>query len=1085
MFRPRHVALPPRPSTPASVLRSVVALGALLGGLVGASCDNPACVYSAQGCTGGAAGGGGALGSAAAGTPFDGARIRDGLPTVVSVSPGGSQVNAVSPVAIRFSESMIASSVLQAFRLQDATSFPPLPILTTPVLVGDDQLLLLFPNTSNPLPAEATIDVVFDNPNGARDLTGQPLDLASGAIVGSFVVAASAPPVPQLVASWPPDGAADANERTDIVAVFDRLMAPAGFAAGGFEVEVDGAAPVPDPTPQPLEVLSLGGLGLPDARAWVWRRLEPGSSTSAPLDPGASVTLSLSVGSALEGDAGGVLASTVVGFSTPAFATPDSISITSAPNDAIGIANLAAGERELQLAVELAAAAVGDRLDLFAFGLSTEADPIQVAAVASRELTDTSTTQALGLASIPLLSKVAPFAPIFADGEVSFAVRQTRGAIVGPLRVIDLDPVASGTQSPVLDTVPPTLVDLTLPGGGGDQFLSDLTDLSLTGRASELVRAVDVRVVDLPGAAGEINNSVGAVAEFVPVVGAAVSGDFVAAPVPVGVVPTIDNGVVEEVPPITYSFTLYDRALNPGVEQFGLYRQRGAISGDPATVPGELILVEVVDRSTLEPVAGATVVVAQVDPASTSVAVGAESFVTGADGRVSVPYKDFQTVVTVDAAGYDLFTYHGVETRWLGVTLAPSTGATASVAGDITGGTTLAQQALLNSDLRLADTRRTTGRETFAANACTLDFPSFVPTCDYGPDGADGPGPIRSGRVGAQSVFLGAFDAASPSLGASEVLKGFELTFPLPAAIEGALSVVDAQVTNLFSTTEEGVEIEDLPVTINERVTFDVVQAFDSGLDTTNLVDDPVYFGVPDIFVEARLPGLDRPAAVGVARAFEDPLVPLEWDVDAYYDVALESSIGAIGSFDELVHLSVTFEDVDGDRATVRPRLSQLPNLVGQPGVRPPVVPRLLAPDETVGGVSDPVGPYDFELVHNDVLIGDILGFYEASGLFHVRVEDTAGRGWDLYRIDVPNADPADPRSLFALSSADPALALPGVGLAPGPLTATVGLYAWRAAASAPDGVGFDRERLAWSDLEREAVLVARSRPYAIELASP
>lgn len=1075
LFRSRHVNPHMRPD-PARRLRRLLEL--LLVGLLGAiaACDNPACVYSATGC--GTVGIGDPLGAEAT-TPFDGARIRDGLPRIEAVYPSGSNINPDSPIVIQFSESMNQASLQSAFRLVDSGDFSGFPIGTTSVLTGDDQLLVLFP--VSPLPSGGSIQVIFQNDNQARDLTGQVLDAIEESVVGSFAVAAGTTNATQLLTTWPPANADDVNPQTEIITVFDRDMTPAPFATDAFQVTIDGNPPSPDPVPSPIELLSLGSTNLTDPRVWVYRRTTA-SGELATIDPGSTIEVSLSVGGNLDPLEGDTLDPQVVSFSTPAFAAPISVSLASTPNDAIGLANLVEGSSELQVAVELSAASPDDTLSLFAFGTSLEDGTVLAAVQSDVVLGDSITSQVLSLSETPLLASNAVGQAIFADGDVVLAARQTRGSVVGPLRVLDLDAGAQGVQSVVLDTVAPTLDDLDLPGGGGDLFLSELRDFTLTGRASEELRAVDVVVTDLPGAAEPLENSGEAFdvgADFVPVVGSTKDGGFIAAPVRLGIVPTVAIAGTDavEVPALSYEFTLYDRALNASQAILGTFNQRGTVTG-PEVNPGETITVEVVDASTLQPLANALVVWADlsnddVNPASVS---NVQSTLTGVDGRAQITAQATETILTVDADGFDLVTFQGLETGWCSVLIQPTGGLTAQASGAISGGSLLTQQVLPADTLRVADSRRGGVPETFPTDQCEPNpFTGLDPICTFGPE------PIDAGRVGAQAIFLGDFDL--PSQGQQqEYLKGFELTLPVPPTAANSLSVVDAEIAQVFATSEIGVESEDLPVSIEDVLTFQDVSGFASELDETSLIDDPTFVGTPTVNLEARFPGLVRPAMVGVGRAFEDTDTGAkDWEVEAIFDPDLIELADEFSVFEEVMHFSMVLEDVDGDRSTVRPRLSQ-PTVVGN--FRPTLVSRLVEP-------TGSVGPGDFELVFWDSLVEPLNEIYLVDGIFRVRLEDAVGRRWEIYRLDSESVSSDSTRELqvFALSSTDGGLVDPGDGLAAGSISAEIDFFALRdgrqplIGGPVPDPEDpFERTNFAWSDLPLQSVLISESRPYVFTL---
>jgi hypothetical protein len=1092
-MRAMHPLRAPGRRTLAPALVALLALGA---------CDNPACVFGPGNCqvdpgTDGLLGG-------EASIPVDGAWIRDSAPLIEAVFPVGQTVHPESPIALRFSETMDLATLQGAFRVVNSGELGSLPLVTTSLLVADGRLLLLFPATA--MPDGGEIQIIFQDQNGARDLTGEPLAVEADAVVGSFSVAAEPPTEPRLVTTWPPDGVADASSRTDIVAVFDRRMKTAAFAGAGWQVTVDGAVTVPDPAPSPVNLSPISGVPVPDTRVWRYRRVDE-SGNILPYLKEAQVELLLSpAGAPLLSQDDEPLDQTTISFSIPSFAAPLELVLASLPTDAIGIANLTAGDaRELRLSVDLDGAAAGDQISIFAFGTSLAVEPEFAAVRSDFVLPSVADPLIVTLAQTPLVLTAEPPAAIFADGDLYLAVRQRRGNIITPIRVIDGDLQLPGTQPVVLDTVRPTLTELTLPGGGADQFLSDLRDLTLTGTASEEVRAVNVTVFGYPDPKSELSNVPSEGDPFAPVVGARSNGLFIAAPVALGLVdpqPTTRGAAHPlDVPRLDYSFRIFDRALNSnGPEIVGTYRQYGALGGtpldlddpifdpeDPLFDPGSvLVTVEVVDRRTLVPIVGAAVVSARYagddlppeDVQWTS---------TDANGQATFPHLGLDTVLTVDAPGFDLFTWHGVATDWVGVTLRPVPQPLAATVGTVVAGSAAAQDLLPDSDLLFFDSRRPEGATlAFQEMGCTVDpFTGLNPLCTFGPE------PIRARRLGAVTGLLGDFATADSRLPIAEVLKGFDLVLPVAAVAPGSSSATDLSIDKVLASLD-GVELDDLPTALSTDLTFGAVDnVVGAALDEQNLFDDPTFVGVPTVVVEARLPGIDRPVVVGPGRSFPIPggtlMAPgaLAFGCEGIYGGELEERLEALGGFEERLHLSVTVRDVDGNRATSRLRFAEFPLPMGPTeDLRPPLVSILLEPPEAA---VLPAG--SFELTYNDCLTTLYRVVYDVDGLNHLRLVDSQGRSWDLYRPDQTtpgagsNDEADDPRTILALTALDAGLTAPGLGLTPGPIQATVGLHAWK-----DDDVdpleGFSAERFLWSEIPLQSLLDSLSRGYSFTLSA-
>ena len=1065
-------------------LAAPLAAGALaLGALTG--CDNPSCVFGSGSCQGGT-GTTGQLGVGAASVPEDGLWIDDGVPIVEAVFPSGSEVHPDTPIVVRFSESMDPGSVQGAFRLIDANSIGGLPLATSSVLIGAGRLMVLFPAVG--LPANSDIQVVFQDSNEARDLTGQPLQAALESVVGSFTVAETAPETPQLVTSWPPAGEQNAGATTDIVAVFDRRMKPTSFLDTGWQVTVDTLPPVPDPIPTAVNISPLGGLPITDTRAWTYRRSDAATGLPLPYLNGSQVSLLLSPGGEVESLDDEVLPQTTIDFRTATFGAPLAASISSAPSDAIGIANLTAGDdRSLELALFLDGAVAGDRISVFAFGTGLGDEPVQVATQSDIDLTTVTNPFTITLGQTPLVQSASPLQAAFVDGEVDLAFRVSRGAVISPLRMLDVDPDTPDVQPALLDTLRPTFTDLTLPGGGGDLFHSSLIDLVLTGSASEELRAVNVTVSGFPNPEDELSNTDLTGAEFAPVVGSSSGGAFIAAPVEIGIVDPVSDGKGGyDVPDLQYSFRIYDRALNANATEIaGLFHQYGVVAGAPVS-QGDTIHVEVIDATTLQPVEGALVLAGgyfdEFTPAS-----DLESSLTDAAGRTTVTTKTDgeATVVTIEAAGYDLVSFHGVRTDWLGMLLQPTDEAPAQVAGAITAVSQSAQSFLPNADLQIADSRRLDGvQPTYGALPCTADpFTGLNPNCAFGPES------VRPGHLGAQALFVGSFGLSATAFSASEFLKGFQLQVPVPAASSGAVEVSSAQIEKLLSTTETGIQPFELPTSLGtQTLATQPIASFFDALDYDDLVEDSVFAGAAEVFVEARLPGLDRAMPIGPGASYDTTVTDPEYRIEGVYAGELVPYIAQFGDLLEASHLSVSVEDADGNRATARTRLSQLPNPAGFPdSIVPPIVPAIELPaigaDVTLG---------EFVVRFDDSLINAYKGVYFADGLQRARITDENGRRHMIYRYDDTDmaGDNLTELDLLVLDTTAPGLAGIGTGLALGNISIDAGYSAWQSAAVTPGGFtapddAFDRDRFLWSEVPLQATLIARTAPRVVGLVAP
>ncbi|MHC4377730.1 MAG: Ig-like domain-containing domain, partial [Planctomycetota bacterium] len=453
-----------------------------------ASCDNPSCAFTVAGCfeseTPGALG-------AVSSLPTEGALVLPGLPQLVSATPNGQVVNSETPIVLTFSESLAPQDVANAFSLTSTTDFGEQPVPFSATGLAGGQVIVLLP--LSPLPFAQDVRLNYVGEPELVDLTGQSLELNPGSLVASFSVATVDAVIPELVTTFPADNATGQAPNSSYLAFFDRPMDASSVGDSSWIVQVDGVDPTFDPDPVALEV-QAGPFPVQDTRVWSWTSVD-GSGDPVSLGLNVEVSLTLSPATAPLTDAAGeALATAEVSFRTASFGAPFNARITSTPDDAIGIAGLTpGGDDDLALALNLEGAQVGDILDIYAYGFDLIDGTSLVSVLRQRELTATDDLLdlGLGLTDLELTTSTDPLAAIFADGDVTFAFGLRRGNDVSVLHLLDIG-AADGVQSPVLDTLAPTLVDLAAPGGGGDLFASDLRDLVVMGFASEPLRSVHV-----------------------------------------------------------------------------------------------------------------------------------------------------------------------------------------------------------------------------------------------------------------------------------------------------------------------------------------------------------------------------------------------------------------------------------------------------------------------------------------------------------------------------------------------------------------------------------------------------------------
>jgi hypothetical protein len=983
--------------------------------LILAGCDNPICIYTPNGCQPG--GGGGSLGADnQAMTPAPGQWVIQGEPSLVGMWPQGATAHPSTSVVLEFSESLAPDTLLGAFEMVEVDFGIPTPLINPPPLIGDGRLVLLVPIV--PLLPGSGYVVRLRGDAVVTDLTGQELSHNVSSDLGSFIVAASGPATPRILATWPSDNTINQGETTEITVVFDRPMDEDTVDLDSWLVTVDGSEPAFNPPPVPHTIIA-GPVPVPLTQAWRWRSLD-GEGEAVSLGRDVSVLLTLSpTGEEILDGAGELLEETTLEFETAPFGPPVRITryVGAVAQDAIGLDDVT-GVLPILSAEFTVVPAEDDALLIYLFGEAPQDDGSggdSHTIALFRELTLDGTTALVDIMPeiLDLLTSPTSLEGRFADGNLDVAMAIKRSGVTSPVELLDTDPDMSGRQGVRFDMTPPVLRGFGQDGAELNVFFSDQRGLVIVGHANEEVRAV------------EVVTSLGGNGTLPETVGSEVGGLFVAAPIDVGILGVADL-------PLDFTLTIYDRALNAGASVSGLFTQLGAVGPVPAA---GTVAVEVFDSLTLAPVGGALILAQAVDG---SVVTDLGTAQTDGAGRATMPTAvSGETLITVDKFGYHLFSFQDVTADRLGVPLEMMGAHGAYVEGKVTSSFTVILGAQDNS---IADTRLFRNEAPFFdVDACSFDPFEFEYECFFGPE------PVRAGVPGAQ-VFLsvdGNVTAATFSAGA--FLKAVELRLPARALefgeIEDEKMHVDAFLSDL-DPEEQALAVDVHILSTSTLRTF-------AGADS-----DPI------ITVEANSPGHPRSIVVGRGITADDPVFPETWIVlaafpgaaDGVQDVA-EDNLGTWverGTLDGDLFLRAELTDAFGNLVGARPRLSQT-----DLSLLPPDAPYLLAP-ASGSSVGD-----SFTVQVSDV----ILDAHTRGGLVRVLLTDDNGRSWALWRPD-PTGDPGSV-DLFVPDLAS----VGGSPLADGTLTVSISAWAW---------AGFDAGAFLWSDLEREHDLFSHSMAYAL-----
>ncbi|MEE8467915.1 MAG: Ig-like domain-containing protein [Planctomycetota bacterium] len=988
----------PLPTPPWALLLGVPLIFALGG------CDNPACVFGVNGCQGVGGGGGGGLGSQAASVPVDGNWILPAEPQVLSVFPSGTGAHPSTPIAITFSESLASETLAGAFEVFEEAFGTPVPIIEPPSLTADGRMVILSPLV--PLQLQSTYLVRFAEDALVSDLTGQLVDQGASGDIGTFALGFSAPDIPTVIGTFPENLTGGQSDIGEVVVVFDRPMDPASFNTNSWAVTVDGVTPTENPFPLPL-VVTGGPVPIPIHSVWIWSSVD---NTGRRVSLGAAGAVDLDLSQApdkLTDEGGNELPATILEYDIATISVPVASmkAVLSDPPDAIGRPNLNDVVPVMQ--VELSADALpGDVLELFLFGLRAPAGtPLRALA---RSVAITAPTMLVDVlpGQLALLVGGATSDGVFLDGDLHVAARLTREGVSPALRMTDVDPLLTGAQPLRFDVTAPQVLELGTAGGGTAQFASDLRDLVLVGRANEEIRRVEVSTD------GGLDNGVDP-----PVSMADAAGLFVAAPVLVGLVD-------ESQAPIQYTLRVFDRALNPQEgSTLGTFRQLGAV-GRGKPLPGGPVRVDVFDQSSLALLPGALVMSHQFLGASST---PIDSALTDASGRAQVAAAPAgQTVITVDLAGFDLFTFHDLPRDVLQVPLARTAAADATTEGVVT--SPFPDANFTTQTNRIGDNRRPADlTRLYDVQTCSVVAEQLLFSCPFGPAS------ILPGLIGGRSFLSGDFNVTQGTFSATGFLRAFETQLPAPPLFPGGAELaVNLFVPELLANADP----ERQAIAIPPQV---LSLAIAPNLGTLS--------GSPVITIEGISAGLQGSLPVGLGVAF-DTGISGQWDVlGAYGGQADGIDDGGGDVLGELVTrgtiqadlvLRAELTDDMGNRVGSRTRFSNLSGLQ-----LPSDVPRFLSPGAggTSGGAS------------YDVVVADV--FRDAAGvgaMIRAEVRDSTGRAWILWARDTTNL-----AGNIVLHVPDVTV-FGGTPLQSGPATCRASVWAW---------AGLDTDAFLWTDLGR------------------
>lgn len=1000
--------------------RSVLALVALLAAAASSGCDNPACVFAGT-CQDGPGGTDDPMGPAgglgAGSFPSEGDFLSVAAPEFVAAAPADgatlANVSNTTPIFVQFSESLDPGTLSDAFRLFDPVFGTDFPVV--PTLVGDGRVVALIPSAQ--LLAGRSYQVFFTETQGITDLNGQALEADATQALTTFTIALDNSAPPQAFYVYPNDFSTTDSDTSEIVVGFDRQMDASTINDSSFIVTVDGADPAFDPAPETITGFSFPGVPQ-ENRIWRWIPRD-GDGRVQPYGTDVRVELQLSPNaSPILSDDGDELPLTESEFRTVQFSLPSSvIKVAGAlPEGAFGRTDVLGQNALVQ--VDLSEPAPSStNAEIFMFGTSPSNSTLVRSTHRSIELAQGTTTFTLTADQLGLLDGAGDVQ--FLDGRLSIAIGLRRNTLRSAVRIIDADPSTPEIDRFAIDTTAPTLLGLGALGGSTATFDSSLADLVLVGRASEPVRFAFVDA----GASGTNGGSAldppeTAFAAADPGTGEAI---FVCAPVPVG---RLDpNGAA-----VSYDLTIYDQALNAAsIGAVGDFRQLGVV-GPGAAPTGATVRVRVLDADSLLPIEGATVYSHQeTGGAVTFVGSGA----TGADGRVDVAGAAVDaTVITAEAPGYDLTTFHGVPRDAVDILVRVTNRSDAGVSGEVFSDVPF--EASGQDDV-VADSRATLRQRLSATGSEFQDSDSARFVNPFGPVR------IRPDAIGALSFVATQQDVTQGAYVAQQYLSGFALLAPLTSLSAGAFS--------------ESITVDGGTALLSSPASLVALGLPTQGLATGGLSGLGTLTDAPQVTVEAAGVGMDGPLVVGRGVAFDQ-------GGGAYVIqsalAGLAGPVGALasrGAIDPDVFVRVAAVDDGGNEAIARPRLSDATG-----GVLTAIgVPQLLTP-----GPGGNTGGTGFNLQVQDTLADGVA----TDGIVQVVLTDANGRRWEVWGLDTNDA------AGDLLLSVPDVVIQGGTGLASGLQTVETTLY----------GGPFDRGHFLYTDLERFHTVQGYAAPVTIQV---
>ncbi len=864
--------------------------------------------------------------------PTDG-DTRDGRPKVRATFPSGGGWPAGVPIVVEFSESINEATIVPStptgtdgrvvLRVSGTTQ--PLPCQYS--FLAGGRLLVMRPITELSNAGVPTYEVVMLP--GGRDADGLRFTVPeAGNVLASFQVNQDASFTDgRILTTYPRDNARDATRETGYWVVFDRLANANSITTTNLRVRPRGGSPVAGTISQPLSAL-----GVADPRVV---KFTPSSVLDATTTYEFVVDATITFGADGELDFKGRTPFAV--FETIAPAAPTTVAIGNATSGFPNKVNRANVSTVTLQVTTPADTQVGDRVRARIYG--GNAGTTATGDLVFVEGTGEATVAGSQTITVDFAGKLGSLsAPKFDDGSLSIVAQTLRGSQQSGYKQND------SSAAPSFDITPPTLLRAGPPASpDGADILTDQESLAFSGRASE------------PVAAATLTDGVNPAAELFA---AGDDGVFLVKPITLGRLTA----------PRNYTLTLTDRAGNlAAAAATGRILQRGLLTG---TIAGDLT-VEVVDKTTLLPIANAVVVVdpgVPVRPASGQLV----SPPTGASGRATFSgLGASQHTITVLRAGFHLTTVYATTASFVSIALRPITAAnaTSTLGGTVAFASGTGSTAVLGCS-SFDDGAQIDIRTTTAA-------PATIPNTNLIPN-----------RPVIVTAFGGTFEPTTAPTFTSQGIPMLGTALAVPTAPLPPLSPATAGGQTAVTIPMVPIVPGDgtLAGTIPNSYSVDFASA--TGLDTGNLVG-----GVPTVRVLAPMLGFSSQVLFGVGFAASAG--------GSAFTVTANFSFPAFDRFEPYIVgdagvIATTAVDTGGRISRHRAAL------IGQTGS---VVSPFFA--LAIPVVGTPSGP---STGSPSVAIDDVLDRTGGPGaaVFELVAEDGNGRRWILFGADTDVAGGQD-----------------------------------------------------------------------------